>query len=141
MILQRSGRMALFSAAVCAAIGASVRLSTTSSVSVGAQRESLLGTTASARLDDTRAAFRLVHHRGPVSLTRRLREQARRFFDREAAAARAGGLRRGLHRQGISVTPTMVTMRTHRLRRAGRLPRTSRPGGYGRSAHRHIKQV
>jgi hypothetical protein len=104
-------------------------------LSVAAQRRTFVGTTASARLDETLAQFRVIHDRDPILLTRRLRTQARRFFDQEAsnAEARARDLRRGLHRKGTTITGRTVTMRTHRLRGAGRLPYGSKPRSYSRA--------
>jgi hypothetical protein len=101
-------------------------------ISVAAQRKSFLGTTAAARLAETRAAFRAVHGREPVRLTRRLQGRSRRFFRREAAEAGARGraLRHRLHRQGAGITGNTVAVRTTRLRNKGRLPRRSRPRGY-----------
>jgi hypothetical protein len=108
-------------------------------LSTAAQRKSLLGTTAAVRLKETRAAFRAVHGRDPLPLTPRLREDARRMFGEEAASAdvRARGLRRGLHKRGNSITPETVAMRTHRLRRAGRLPKNSRPRRYVSPSTQH----
>jgi hypothetical protein len=103
-------------------------------ISVAAQRKSFLGTTASERLAETHEAFRTHHQREPARLSRRLRAQARRFFDHQAdiAAERSRRLRRGLHHAGTSITAGTVTMRTHRLRESGRLPRKSRPKTFGR---------
>jgi hypothetical protein len=101
-------------------------------ISVAAQRKSFLHTTPAIRLRETREAFRRSHDREPTPLTRRLREQARRFFDREAASAdaRARALRQGLHRQGATINANTVAVRTSRLRKAGRLPAKSKPKHY-----------
>lgn len=101
-------------------------------ISVAAQRESFLGTTPSQRLTDTEGAFLAHHQREPVPLSRRLRMQARRFFDHQAhlETKRADALRRGLHHDGTAITASTVTMRTHRLRKSGRLPHKSRPKSY-----------
>jgi len=110
-------------------------------ISVAAQRQTFLGTTTSVRLAETREAFRATRDRDPIPLTRRLRQQARKFFDREAAnaAARAHALRRGLHREGTSITARTVAMRTHRLRLTGRLAPTVTGVAASSLARAHVR--
>lgn len=99
---------------------------------VDAKRKTFVGTTPGARLAETMESFREEHGRDPVRLTRRLRDQARRMRDAESrrASERAHQLRRGLQQREGTITASMVTMRTHRLRQCGRLPRKSKPKAY-----------
>jgi hypothetical protein len=101
-------------------------------ISEEAQRESFLGTTPGARLTETLEVFRTEHRREPVGLSRRLHELARRMFDNEAKNATESSrqLRKGLHTRKGPMTASAVAMRTHRLRREGRLPPKSRPKPY-----------
>jgi hypothetical protein len=98
-------------------------------MSAVAQHRSFLGTTPAARLDEVQELFQLAHGRKPSELSPQLRRMARRMFMAEATRAtqKASGLRKGLHdRDGVISTSTVYT-RTHRLRRAGKLPPRSKP--------------
>jgi hypothetical protein len=96
------------------------------------QRKSLLGTTIRDRLAESTNLFRLAHKREPLPLSRQL-QRSRRYTlanDSARAATAARELAKGVHTTTGPITAQAVTMRTHRLRRAARLPPGSKPKRY-----------